>query len=509
MPVPITAHGDLPPFPLEVLPDWLGCHAASVSAARCQEPDLAAWMALTVVAAGAAGRVVVSPQSGYDEPVNLYTLGVMGSGEGKSGVVSQMIAPLLTAERQLEERTRDDRRAAAVRKELADQIAADARKRAAKAPAAERAAAMEQAVALTTDADAIVIPQQPRLVADDATPESLATLLAEHGGRMAIFSAEGGIFDQMAGRYSKVPSIDVYLKAHSGDEIRVDRRARQERIAHPSLTLGLAVQPSVLEAIGSQPSLRGRGLVARFLAYMPESRVGRRDWLAAPPVDSTAEMEYRRHMDVILSRLLATNPFVDEPLPVARLMLAAEAKTAWLLFRQEVEEKLDDGGELHSLADWGNKLAGQVLRLAGVLHLAGTDAADLSLPIGVQTVEAAITISRYLIPHALAAFENLQPSEAKQLARKALKVIKERSAPGQMFSRKQLFDHMRGTVTQVEQLIEPLRLLQAYDWLAEVPYEEELDENGRRRPGRKPSPRFVAHPALWGPEETRAVAEAA
>ena len=42
----------------------------------------------------------------------------------------------------------------------------------------------------------------PRLVADDITPEAAASLLAEQGGRLAIISAEGGIFDIIAGRYS-------------------------------------------------------------------------------------------------------------------------------------------------------------------------------------------------------------------------------------------------------------------------------------------------------------------
>lgn len=50
-------------------------------------------------------------------------------------------------------------------------------------------------------AKAIEVPVLPRLVADDVTPEAAASLLADHGGRLAIISAEGGIFDTMAGRY--------------------------------------------------------------------------------------------------------------------------------------------------------------------------------------------------------------------------------------------------------------------------------------------------------------------
>ena len=64
-----------------------------------------------------------------------------------------------------------------------------------------------------------------QLTADDITPEAVASRLHQQGGRLAIVSAEGGIFEQIAGRYSKsgMPNLDVFLKGHAGDDIRVDR----------------------------------------------------------------------------------------------------------------------------------------------------------------------------------------------------------------------------------------------------------------------------------------------
>jgi hypothetical protein len=63
-------------------------------------------------------------------------------------------------------------------------------------------------------------------VVDDVTAEALTSFLAEQGGRAAVISTEGGIFDIIAGRYSKSPNMDIYLKGHSGDEVRVDRKGR-------------------------------------------------------------------------------------------------------------------------------------------------------------------------------------------------------------------------------------------------------------------------------------------
>ena len=67
-------------------------------------------------------------------------------------------------------------------------------------------------------ADGIEVPPIPRLLADDITPEAAASLLAEQGGPLAIISAEGGIFDIIAGRYSSkaIPNMDLWLKAQLG-----------------------------------------------------------------------------------------------------------------------------------------------------------------------------------------------------------------------------------------------------------------------------------------------------
>ena len=60
-------------------------------------------------------------------------------------------------------------------------------------------------------------PVLPRLIVDDATAEKLGMMLAEQGGRIASMSPEGGVFDLMAGLYSKsgMPQFGVYLMGHS------------------------------------------------------------------------------------------------------------------------------------------------------------------------------------------------------------------------------------------------------------------------------------------------------
>ena len=77
---------------------------------------------------------------------------------------------------------------------------------------------------------------------------------------------------QMAGRYNQAAgsNLGVYLKSHAGDLLKVDRRGGPpEYVERPCLTIGLTVQPEVLQGLADRPGFRGRGLLARFLYSLP------------------------------------------------------------------------------------------------------------------------------------------------------------------------------------------------------------------------------------------------
>jgi hypothetical protein len=203
-----------------------------------------------------------------------------------------MVRPLLDVESQLAEKGTAARLEADKRKQATLKSAEQQRNIAAKAKTASDQT-MSDAIGSAMFAEAIDVPAVPRLVADDITPEAAASLLAEQGGRLAIISAEGGIFDIIAGRYSgNVPNMDLWLKGHSGDPLKVDRKGRSpEYVRRPALTLGLMIQPEVLGAIAGNRQFRGRGFLARILYAWPESRVGRRE-IGPPPVSSDVLQAY-------------------------------------------------------------------------------------------------------------------------------------------------------------------------------------------------------------------------
>jgi hypothetical protein len=231
-PAPLGPATEAAAFPVRALPGVLAAFVEAEATATQTPPDLAAMMALSVLAAAAGGLAEVAVRPGWREPLNLFTVTGLSPGSRKSAVVRDVTRPLLALERELE-----DAKAAAileagtarkVAERAADQAQAIAGKAAAdqtaagKAAADQAQAALADAIAAAQRAAGIQVPAPPRLLVDDATPEALASLLAEQGGRIALLSPEGDRYAQGGG-----PNLGVYLKGHAGDTLRVDRKGRR------------------------------------------------------------------------------------------------------------------------------------------------------------------------------------------------------------------------------------------------------------------------------------------
>ena len=354
---------DLPDFPTGALPDVLRHWVEAESRATQTPADLAALLALSVCSACIARRVVVEPRPVWHEPVNLFTAVLLEPGNRKSAVFAGAMKPLRELEAELIEaarpivaRAQSDRRQDEARLRKLERLAAE------KGDAEARHEAGNLAADLADEAEPVL----PRLIVDDATVEKLGIMLAEQGGRIASMSPEGGVFDLMAGLYSKsgIPQFGVYLIGHSGDDLITDRVSRKSvRVERPALTCAYAMQPAVIEGLAEKAAFRGRGLLARFLNAAPQSWIGRREIAPAPVSDATREA-YRRAVRGLAESFgnigSDSEPFV--------LQLAADAAGLFRDWEAEIEAMLGDGGQMDVMRDWGAKLAGATLRLAAVLR---------------------------------------------------------------------------------------------------------------------------------------------
>ena len=356
------------------------------------------------------------------------------------------------------------------------------------------------------------VPRSPRIVSQDITPEQLATLMSQNGERLALFSAEGGVFSTMAGRYSGgIANLDIYLQAHSADPVRVDRGSRPSvYMQEPALTMGLSVQPDVLCDMAGKPGFRGRGLVGRFLFCTPRDIVGKRT-LETVPIPETVAASYAETITALL--------YMDEQRNMENgdlftIRLSEEASTVWREFALWVESAMAEGGELEHMRDWAGKLPGAVGRIAGIFHCVGctkqlfqteAETPDLDsstvLPWEIQaatatpdrypltgvTMRTALSLARKLVPHAIHVYAVMGEGGDIQAGRRILRWIE--GAGIKAFSARDCHYALKGTFQKRADLDPGLAVLMERGFIRRVQPQED------RKRGR-PTLRFEVNPTV-------------
>lgn len=393
-PIPFTQH-TLPTFPVDAFPPAIRDYVLAVAETTQTPVDMAATAALAVLALCQQGKYRIKGKDDWIEPLNLFTVIVAEPSERKSAVISHMAGAVHRYEAAY-----NQQHAAAIERSRVEKRILEKQQRNLEEMVLKGKAQIEdlQDVSMQLANFQEVMPM--RLYVDDVTTEKLTSVLSENNGTAAILSAEGGIFDMLSGIYTKNVNIDVFLKGHSGDTIRVDRIGRNsESIMHPALTVLLAVQPNVLSGMMSNGTFRGRGLTARFMYCMPQSRIGDRLYRTQPIPD-----EVSRCYELTIRNLL------DEEMPQfpELIYLSPEADKLLEAFAGEVESKLKN--EYSDIPDWAGKLVGAVLRISGLLcRAANAKCADfLDIPestiVSPEQMTGAIAIGRYFTEHARAAY---------------------------------------------------------------------------------------------------------
>jgi len=463
----------LPAFPVNaltpVLREWVKAEAHATQT----PPAMAGLLALAVCSAAIARRVTVQPRPGWNEPVNLFVAVLMEPASRKSAVFSDACQPLEEYEAEIVEDARPD----------VERAQSEDRQDQARLKKLERLAvdkddqqARQQAADLAAELSGKLPPVLPKLIVSDTTTERLAMLLEQQGGRIASLSAEGDVFDLIAGRYSKNGNADfnVYLKGHAGDRLTQSRVSRCDLVVdRPALTCAYAVQPSVITSLQQQAAYRDRGLLARFLYAVPPSLAGERE-IAAAAVPAHIATAYRR----TVRRLMEFN---GEFL----LTFAADAEQRLRQWEQEIETMLRDGGDLETIRDWGGKLAGATVRIAGVLHCS---VCDVMGEIDQRTVDDAIAIARYLIPHAEHVLNATRDDTVTADARYLLRWITRNRLD--QFTHRDAHAHGRRRFTTSDELLAPLELLHARGYIRPRP-------DPPRKPGRRPSTVYAVNPAAF------------
>lgn len=480
---------DLPEFPTQVLPDWLRSFVEAHATASQTPVDIAGMLALAVISTACAKKVAVRIREDWMEPVNIYIVTALASGNRKSGVFRVVAEPLNKFSASEAER---------MAPELAKSVSTYRIKESQLKRAQEQASAAEpgaekelvyRAGKLAAELSEMEILAPSRLVVSDCTPEKLGIILRQQRGRIAIMSAEGEIFELMAGRYSaaKEGNFEILLKGHAGDSLEIDRVGRPpELINDPAITIGLTVQLAVIQGLVQKSGFRGRGLIARLLFSLPVSLLGRRD-TNPPPVPDAVRESYNEHVLALLTlpwRLEKNGARHQE------LHLDNGAQDRLQRFEAWIEPQLGEFGDLGYISDWAGKLVGAVARIVGILHMAthADSSAPWEIPISADTVEGAVTIGMYLIPHAKAAFNLMGGDPSIEHAKFILRWINHHHLTS--FSKRDLHQGVKGTIKKIDDLDKPLMVITDHGFV------RQRTDPAPTGPGRKPSPTFDVNP-LW------------
>ena len=430
-PLPFETTTITPPFPIHRLSPPLRDFAKAV-AEHTQTPiDMAAVAALGATSACIQGKYIIQGKVGHTEPLNGYYTLIAKPGERKSAICAIFEEPLKAYEKRKNEAfALDVAQSANIRQVLEKEL-----------EALKTAVAKDKGKGKVTYADieekqAELLQHEDikplRLVCGDVTPEALTSLLADNGGKIAMFSSEGGIFDTLKGLYSTTPNIDTFLKAHCGDSIRVDRKGRQaEFIERPCLTTLLFIQPDVLREVIGNETFRGRGLVARFMYSFPQSTVGSRRYKTQPIPIEIKDVYMKLCEDML-------NIHKKEP---SLLVLNEYSEAVSERFYNELEPRLGKDGDLEHMADWAGKLHGMVLRLAGLLQVVYgvwqcEDGYFAEMPFDItiteETMIAAVDIGNYFLAHAQVCYEGLGADENTEKAKFLLSQIEKKKPTGEL-----------------------------------------------------------------------------
>lgn len=484
-PLILLGERNLPAFPVDALPQPFADYVRELAEWTQTPVELGAMLSLSVLSLATAGRLEV--RAGHRECLSIYTVTAMRPGTRKSAVFNAVSAPIRdfeSATRHAQatdlETARSDRRILEATRERLERQSA--------APNGLDAEERSKLAKVRDDLGAHAPPAPFRLLAEDATPEQLSTLLAEQRGSLGVFSDEGGgVFENIAGRYSgnRAPSFEVYLKGHDGGSLRIDRRGRAEDVPRAVLSIGLATQPGSLASLGRNSTQRARGLSARFLYALPRDTLGARR-SESTPVLPAVEDAYKQRM---LSLLTGSEKRSGSP-NVLTLKLDPAAMYELRDFRGWLEPKLSEHGELGWLSDWAGKLPGAVLRIAALLHAGDSGSVEVAAisPIGLEVMQRAISVGQFLISHAKAAFVAMDADPETADARKVLGWVQSRGR--ESFSQAEAAEGLKGWLPQASAVLSPLRMLEARGYIRRLA--TPLREPGR--PGRPPSPVFEVNP---------------
>jgi hypothetical protein len=379
---------------LAALPEWVSDHVRAAQEELRTPLGLNLANAIGTLACATSGRLKLRLTHTYACHTCLFVCSVASSGQLKSPAFRLASAPIMAWVAEQQDAERED-----LQRKLNDR----------ELKTKKRVKLLTEQLATWAEYDDP--PQSPELtkisvelaapapvpfefLVQDVTPEALSDLLATHG-RIACLSSEAGkIFSVLAGHYSGVADLGVWNEAYDGDMKKVHRKGKPPIVplhAQTTLSAVLSIQHSVLENITGNVAMVDEGLVQRMCWVVCED-VDQR-W-APGEIPTSVPAEVAETWEAGVRHMLGVS---------GEVRLSADAFETYIAWRDELEarKKTDLGGEVFG---WGSKHLERTARIAAVLW-AADGAGETSPVVTGEQMARAVTIGRWLIPHAVRALQ--------------------------------------------------------------------------------------------------------
>jgi hypothetical protein len=457
------------PFPSHIFPAWLETYIDQVAQSTQTPREMAAMGAFTALSIATAKKFNVNVYGDWYEPINTYLLTLMPPSSKKSQVFKHMLKPIYDYQRKTRERVKVEAQHRQDEIEAKTRQLEQAKKKAANASKDDKDP-MDEVKRFRDQLNELEPIHPPTYVADDVTPEVLASLLQQNDEKLGIVSAEGGLFSNIQGRYSDNTNYDVYLNGYSADYMSTHRMNREAvELERPHLTVGVFAQPSVIQELPKE--FFDRGLMSRFLYSLPKDNRGERQ-IRPRPIDKDAKEEYA----AAITALMNVHNKEEQS-----LTLSYQADLLVQLLQTEIEDRQGPGQDFQEnpqIEAWAGKLAGQLMRLAGLIHMSKVlDNNDYTIE--VDTIESVEALKDYFVSHMKKAFNittaNKATDDAVYLLKRIEEIQQKLDNPSEI-KRTKLWQSVKSRFTTANHLDDTLKTLQERNYLKSV----EKESNGGR-----------------------------
>lgn len=268
-------HIDVPSyFPFNSFPEMLQYAAIAVQKTSQAPLELVANTLLEALAAAYQGSFDIEGINRKPLPISIYTLAVAMSGEGKSTTQSIIFDPVIKFSHEMDQKYSQDMDDWRTLQELWEKELNVLTKQRTKITNKGSDKSQIDAAIECHLANKPTRPKMSRQVSTDATPAGLINFLHNSNGVGTILNSDAG---QLING-PLVSGASLLCDLWSGSPITVDRGNACISIPAPRVSIALKVQPPFFRELLDRngDDFRGSGLGGRFLAYVPESRIGRR-----------------------------------------------------------------------------------------------------------------------------------------------------------------------------------------------------------------------------------------